>query len=306
MKPKTKRKGHKGKEYKVLMLNDTNPPSSSLPPQRISSKNVHSQDKGLTIKDEPSAKFFRSTFNNSSTKQWRVPRQTPFYKCLIYGDDHPSLPTSSLSSNALANIDEKVEFGLETYFPGLLQLLKGEGKPSPSMWPTSTMYVNLPLSMKLGVFLQHILANVLSPTLDDFCIEGNYQQGGCSTSTSTMEMPLHGKKKKFVLPACMMLSQEKVSNTKYMTFSGYKGVEDDEDSSTYVRLQIGWVMKKKVWADAHRLTCLSFQGFPSSSVEDYACHNGCKPGGHKGCVQPYHLAWQSQAHNLSKYRNVMT
>ena len=56
---------------------------------------------------------------------------------------------------------------------------------------------------------------------------------------------------------------------------------------------------------AHRLVCLAFHGFPLSKQASHACHHGCNPGGHKGCVQPYHVEWHTQEDNLKQYKTVL-
>lgn len=170
----------------------------------------------------------------------------------------------------------------------------------------------LPMGKRLGAFLQHMLANVLSPTLEGFCIP---QEGQASTSTtkSALETPLHGtmevRRKYSQQPACMMLDKAKVASTPCMDPLGEDEVntraEDPTDSSTYVLLYLGRVGGVKVKAYAHRLVCLAFHGFPLSESASHACHHGCKPGGHKGCVQPYHVKWQSQEANLSQYKQLL-
>ena len=217
--------------------------------------------------------------------------QPPFFKQLLQ-------PVAIIS-------EAEVESGVAAFSPGLLALLKGgdDKKLQAGMWPSIASWGAMPLRQKLGSFLQHQLAMVMSPTLDGFC-ERRVGEGAASSSASALEMPLHGmvQGKRFRQPACMMLDPSKVVTTQHMSFRGQPGTEDPADQSKYVRVELGMDGKQQVWVNCHRLVCLAYRGFAPSAALNQACHTGCKPGGHKGCVQPYHVDWQTHEHNLSQYR----
>ena len=283
------------------------PPRS--PPQR-----VNKGRKPPKKREDVSSKYFASTFIERSPKAWNINKNTrPFYLVLLNGQTHASLkalqpppPSPSLDHNKLC------ELGAQSYFgQGLLSLLQGQGKPTLGMWPP--MEDGLPMGKRLGAFLQHMLANVLSPTLEGFCIP---QEGQASTSTtkSALETPLHGTmegrhKKYSQQPACMMLDKAKVASTSAMDLVGEgkanKMAEDPTDTSTYMRMHLGRVGSVTVLEYAHRLVCLAFHGFPLLESASHACHHGCKPGGHNGCVHPYYVKWQSQEANLSQYKQLL-
>jgi len=109
----------------------------------------------------------------------------------------------------------------------------------------------------------------------------------------------------------MLLSKDKVGKQTHMVLyvedgdKAKKGAEDPKDTSTYVMLQLGRLGKVQVWAYAHRLVCLAYHGFPLDPSSSHACHHGCQPGGHKGCVQPFHVEWQSQEANVKQYWDVL-
>jgi len=109
----------------------------------------------------------------------------------------------------------------------------------------------------------------------------------------------------------MLLNKDKVAKASSMVCledkgkAKKKGAEDPSDRSTSVRLQLGRVGKVQVFSQAHRLVCLAYHGFPLDPSSSHACHHGCQPGGHKGCVQPFHVEWQSQEANVKQYWDVL-